>query len=186
VTASGCSLGNLKDEDLVLLALDTGAFQGARKPSIEAELHRRIYLARPDAGAILHAQPPHATIIACAALIPEINLIPESIACLGKPCRIPYEHPGSGELAGRVSAASRESEILILENHGILCFGRDLEEAVTRAETLEFLSRLQIEARAASLPLRPLDQEQAQGLLRHLRSLGAYGKKGEPGHAQGE
>lgn len=180
ITASGSSLGYLTSDDIVVFRMDTGEARGTRKPSIEAEMHRRIYLVRSDVGAVFHAQPLYATIIACTAEPIDINLIPESIAYLTRPARIPYSHPGSEELAARTAEAAMDTNIVILENHGLVSLGGDLEEAIINAETFEFFCRIYLGARSACLSLRWLKEDQAKDFIAHLEKMGTYGREKRP------
>ena len=59
-------LDRLGSKDLVRCSLATGDWEGDVEPSTETPMHRSIYLAQPQAQAILHSSPFYATLVACA------------------------------------------------------------------------------------------------------------------------
>jgi L-fuculose-phosphate aldolase len=109
-------------------------------------------------------------LVACT---PQIELkrgiIPESIAYLKKIEKVPYYHPGSSELAKEAARRSLKGDVLLLENHGVLCVGTSLKEVVKKAETLEFLARLTITARQSKVKLKALPKEIVLDLEQTLR-----------------
>jgi ribulose-5-phosphate 4-epimerase/fuculose-1-phosphate aldolase len=62
ISASGSTLGCLVADDLATVRISDGARLLGPKPSMETELHRRIYRARPEVRAILHGQSRAATL----------------------------------------------------------------------------------------------------------------------------
>jgi len=55
---------------------------------------------------------------------------------------IPYFRPGSRALADAVEAAAASHNSMLLRNHGLICAGSSLSEAIDRAEELEQTARL--------------------------------------------
>ena len=64
ITPTGRSGEDCRPEEMSLMAMD-GSWQGICAPSSEWRIHRDLYAARPEAGAILHAHSPFATALAC-------------------------------------------------------------------------------------------------------------------------
>ena len=64
ITPSGLPAERSRPEDMAVVGTD-GNWHGLFAPSSEWQLHRDIYAAFPDAGAILHAHAPFATALAC-------------------------------------------------------------------------------------------------------------------------
>ena len=54
ITPSGMDYSALVPEDLVLLDHEGKVVEGARKPSIEKEMHMKIYQLRKDINAVIH------------------------------------------------------------------------------------------------------------------------------------
>src|SRR5438128_1341899 len=64
VTPTAVGYEDMEAGDVVAVGWD-GAVRGARSPSSEWRLHRDIYQAHPEAGAIVHAHAMFATTLAC-------------------------------------------------------------------------------------------------------------------------
>lgn len=158
ISATGSNLGLLSDRDIVLCRIGEDTWQGMRHPSIEREMHRGIYQVNELAAAIIHSQPFYATLIACSDITIDTDLIPEAMAYLGKVSRVPYHHAGSKELARSVAERSRSSQVLLLENHGVVCWGASIDEVILNTETLEFLCRLVVTAGASGWKLKHLGE----------------------------
>lgn len=160
ISASGTDLGALTAADLVACRVSSAAYEGSI-PSRETGLHRAIYRSQPGVQAVVHASPFYSSLVACCHVPLRTDLFPEAMAYLQHVAWVPYCHPGSQALAEAVAAQARESDVLILENHGAVALGQSLEEVVLRLETLEFLSRMEVTARASGLTLRYLGEKVA-------------------------
>jgi ribulose-5-phosphate 4-epimerase/fuculose-1-phosphate aldolase len=55
---------------------------------------------------------------------------------------VPYCRPGSAELAGAIGEAAVRHDVILLRNHGLVCLGSTMEEAVDRTEEFEETARL--------------------------------------------
>lgn len=161
ITASGSRLDALAPEDFVDCPVEEvaggeHALTSGRRPSKELPLHRAVYRARPDAQAVLHGAPFHATLAACSDLEIPDGLFVESLYYLERVARVPYHHPGSRALGEAVGAQARSSNVLLLENHGVVVFDESLGEALQALQVLELACRMVLGARAAGLELRTL------------------------------
>lgn len=172
ITAGGTDLGKLDKWSIIRCRVDDGSWDGPRKPSMETELHRGIYQACPQANAVIHSQPPYSTLAACTDLAIRTDFLPEAMAYLGKIERVPYFHAGSMELAQATARQARNSNVLILENHGIVCWERTLDQALLLTRTLEFCCELIITAGSSGLDLHYLGEDTMEDFHRHLRSIG--------------
>jgi L-fuculose-phosphate aldolase len=138
ITPTGLPYATLAVDDIPWLALD-GSHQGRRKPSSEWRLHRDLYAARPETGAVLHAHSPFAVSLACLRRdIPPFHYMiarfgGDSIRCAD------YALFGTAELSAAALAAMAERKGCLLANHGLLVAGRDLAEALALAGELEEL-----------------------------------------------
>ncbi len=172
ISAGGTNLGSLQMEDIIRCEIDKEAYQGNGTPSMETGLHRAIYQACNKSEAIIHSQPVYSTIAACSDMPIQTDFLPEAMAYLENVVRIPYHHAGSQELAQATSEQSPNSQILILNNHGIVCWGHSLDEALLLTQTLEFCCRLSITAPSAGLNLNYLGNDTIKSFRRHLKSIG--------------
>ena len=153
-------------DELGLVDCDAaGKPTGGKKVFGEIGLHVTIYQRRPDVGAVVHAHPPHATAIACAAGNPiEQPFIAEAMVSLG-PAIPKVALAAPGEPAARALAPWCELvDAALLENHGVLAWGADVEQALLRLELVEHLARIAILA-APLGGVRPLPPELHAPLL---------------------
>jgi L-ribulose-5-phosphate 4-epimerase len=148
ITPSGIPYPELREDMIALVDLETGEWTGNLKPSGERELHRRIYLARPDVRAIVHTHQNAAS--ACAAARVAVPSAWGSTPCA------PYALPGTSKLAAATTAALAAGPAVLLANHGALTVATDLDKAFDVALVLEkaagdFLSQKS----GGALPARP-------------------------------
>jgi ribulose-5-phosphate 4-epimerase/fuculose-1-phosphate aldolase len=148
ITPSGIPYPDLRADMIALVDLATGEWSGPLKPSGERELHRLIYLARPDVGAIVHTHQNAASACASARVA-----VPSPWG--STPCA-PYALPGTGKLAKATTAALGSGPAVLLANHGALTVGASMDEAFVAALELESAAAdlLAREAKAP-LPARP-------------------------------
>jgi L-fuculose-phosphate aldolase len=138
ITPTGMDYDTLTPDDIVFVNSD-GSSTGMRQPSSEWRFHHDIYLARPEAGAVLHAHSPFATSLAC--LRREIPPFHYMIARFGGStirCA-DYATFGTQALSDHALDAMRDRSACLLANHGMLVFGRDLKQAFDFGIELEAL-----------------------------------------------
>ncbi len=140
IKPSGVRYADIRPEDLVLVDWEGNPISGARPPSIEHHMHRLVYLARPDATAIVHSHSLYATTLSASKLRCGIPATLGEIAhYLSGPIRLAeYGSHGSMELAQSVvRCLGKETRGVLLKNHGALVVGRDLAQALDFAELIE-------------------------------------------------
>ena len=172
ITGAGSNLGSLRDKDLVFCRIDQDVCEGTFSPSMEVTLHRRIYQSCEGAAAIIHSQPFYSTLVACSDMPVRVDILPETMAYLGKVARVPYHHAGSRELAEATAARAHTSQVLLLENHGVVCWGSSLDETFLKTEALEFLCRMMVVSSAGGIGLNYLGDAAMEDFLVHLQRLG--------------
>jgi L-fuculose-phosphate aldolase len=124
-----------------------GKAMGSGKAFGEIGLHLAIYARRPDVNAVIHAHPPNATAIACAAQNPiERPFIAEAVVSLGPVIpKIEYALPGESAVAALAPWAELVDAAL-LGNHGVIAWGADCEQALLRLELVEHLATIALAA----------------------------------------
>ncbi len=144
VTPSLFDKGRLSGDQVGIITLSGENLTPELTPSMEISMHLAVYKQRPDVRAVVHAHPTWAT--AFTAMEKEINtrLIAESWAILGIPLRAPYALQGTPQLAENVAQAARESDVILISNHGIVTTGTSLLQAYDRMEVLEEAARMTI------------------------------------------
>jgi L-fuculose-phosphate aldolase len=146
VTPSGKCKGRLGTEDLLVTDLTGEVISGAGRPSSEMQMHLLYYRSRPDVRAICHAHPPTATGFAAAGRALEEPVLPEVIVGLGKIPLASYGTPGTWELCAGLEPLVHEYDAILLENHGVVTCGPDIEAAYQRMETVEQFARVMLTA----------------------------------------
>lgn len=131
------SKGFMKMEDICLVDLDGNQKAGWRMRTSEAMTHFGIMKRQPKAKACVHAHPPHGTAFAVAGIEPPTCLIPEAEIFLGKIGLAPYQTPGSTENADTVGEMGIKHQAVLMENHGVICWGKDVEDAYWKMENVE-------------------------------------------------
>jgi L-fuculose-phosphate aldolase len=140
IKPSSVRYADIRPEDLVLVDWEGHPISGSRPPSIEHNMHRLVYLARPDATAIVHSHSLYATTLSASKLHCGIPATLGEIAhYLGGPILLAeYGAPGSMDLAQNVvRCLGKETHGVLLKNHGALAVGRDLAQALEFAELIE-------------------------------------------------
>lgn len=140
VTPSGVPYSRLGDEELCAVDLDGRRTAGSLSPTSELPMHLAVYRGT-GARAIVHTHAVHAT--AVSTLVRELPAVHYMTAALGGPVRVaPYATYGSAELAESALAALADRNACLLQNHGTIAFGDDLEQAYDRTAQLEWMCRL--------------------------------------------
>ena len=170
ISASGAQIGCLGLDTVAIVSLADGKGLAGPKPSMETELHRRAYLARPTVGAVLHCQSPAATLFACDPLAPQnLDFIPEIPAYVRKFAQVPYAAPGSNELAHSVTTALADPDVTVVQmrNHGQVIIGSSWENAVRRGVFFEMACWMALQGRV----LQPIPEADAAHLRTYARDV---------------
>ena len=141
-TPTGHSKGFLKPEDIVTLDMDGNQVGGEKKPTMETRVHLEIYRQRTDIGAVIHAHPPYATIMAVVNKPLPRCVLPEVELYLGEIPLVEYATPGTQKLADVVKPFLRDFSAFLLASHGALTIGKDLEDAYFKMEIVEEFCRV--------------------------------------------
>lgn len=146
VTPSAVDKGSLKRDDIMLVKA-SGEIIGKHTPSSEYPFHKAIFDVRPDIRAIVHAHPPALVSFSIVRQFPDPSVIPQAKKVCGEIGYAPYELPGSDALGASIAAEFEKGyNSVIMENHGTVVGGSNLQEAFERFETFEFSARTIINA----------------------------------------
>lgn len=159
ITPSGIDKGNLTRADMIQVKPD-GTLIGIHKPSVELPFHKEIYRVRPDLRAIVHAHPPTLVAFSLARKLPNTHLIPTASEVCGEVTMAKYDVPGSEQLGKNIAEEfAKGYNSVLLENHGVVCGGKDLFSAFMSFETLDTCGRLEIDAAKLGKPRLLTDEE---------------------------
>ena len=146
ITPTGSNLGYIEPEDPVIITMDGKIWDNGRAPSSEYGMHLGIYKNRWDIGAICHAHPIAATACATAGIPLDQPVLPEIISTFGTIPIVEYGAPGTPELFDKMVGLVESHDAFLLESHGVVTLGIDLNEAFNRLEMVERCARIIITA----------------------------------------
>jgi len=116
VSPSGLAYETLRAEDVSLVTAD-GLLAEGPTPSVELPMHVAVLAARPDVGGVVHTHSPRAT--------------------ANPPVPVAVGVSGTAELGVAVVKAAGDGLAVVIQDHGPVCFGTDLADALARAFELE-------------------------------------------------
>jgi len=141
ITPTGVPLSLVTEENVAIVGMDGSRLLGG-DPSSELYLHLGIYKVRKDIKSIVHTHSPYATAFAFSDKrlkgLEGFNGVEEDSMV-----EVAYHKPGSLELARECAEKIKEGKILILKNHGVVCCGSNLREAIQLAEFIEQSAKTQ-------------------------------------------
>jgi len=128
--------------------------EGCLPPSIEMGMHAAVYEKRPEISGVIHTHQDFASIFSIINQ-PIPALFDEIVLSLGEITDIvPYALSGTDELAKNVSLKlGNHCHSYILQNHGALVLGVDIETTLKNTEMLEKSAKVYYYALTTGKPL---------------------------------
>lgn len=159
VTPSNYDYLKMTAADVCILDFGLKPLEGELKPSVEAAMHGAIYQVRGDVQVIIHTHQVYASALTLIkAPIPA--LFDEQARFLGRSVEIiPYAPSGTGMLKNTIAKhVKNQNNAFMLQNHGALVFGTDMERAIHNVEILEkcalaYLLAICSERKISKIPL---------------------------------
>lgn len=176
LTPSRVDYKDLTPADMVIIDLEGNKVEGDRNPTSEMQVHRLIYVNRPDVGAVVHCHPVYASAM-CAATHGIPPIFEELSQMIGGEIPITKEYVNAGQhlRLGEVTVeALGDKNAVLIRNHAPVCCGRDLKEALTCAQVTEKAAKCYLALKGGmEITTIPDDLVEAE---RH-RFLYSYGKE---------
>jgi L-fuculose-phosphate aldolase len=141
ITPSGIPYEKLSEEQIVFVD-QNGTSEAGKVPSSEWRFHLGALQARPEMHAVVHTHALHAT--AVSILNREIPAIHYTIAFAQAhsiPC-VPYATYGTETLTQYVIAGIQKSKAILLQHHGMIAVGANLDKALHLAHEVEVLAKM--------------------------------------------
>jgi len=144
IKPSAMDYNEINLEDIIVVNREGEVIEGVRKPSVEMPMHLSIYNARKDVRAIVHYHPVYSSVLAVTGFsLPGIcedfvQVVGEKVLCAK------YALPGSDELAENAVASLGNRNAVFLLNHGTLCVGKDMKEAIKVCYVVEKTAHIYI------------------------------------------
>jgi L-fuculose-phosphate aldolase len=166
------SKADVTPEDLCLVDLEGKQLAGNLPRTSEVFLHLEIYKSVPEAKAVVHCHPPHATAFAITGRVPPTAIIPEFDVFVGSVAYSPYETPGTKKFAETVIPFVRTHNTTLLGNHGIVCWADTPTHAEWYAENLETYCWTLLISSQLGVPYLKIPPEKQKDLLAIKKRLG--------------
>jgi L-fuculose-phosphate aldolase len=170
VTPAGALKGFMRPEEMVVTDLAGRPLQDGR-PSTEILMHVAVLQERQDASAVVHAHPPYTVAFSLAGMPLTRCVIPEIVVTIGAVPTVPYATPGTPELPESIRGPIRQSDVLLLERHGIVTVADELWNAFRLLDMVEHSARI-IHLAIQLGGARVLDREQVEKLMQSRYDLG--------------
>ncbi len=171
-TPSLVSKFDLTPEDICLTDIEGHQLAGSKPRSSELLLHLEIYKAVPEAKAVVHCHPPHATAYAITGCLPPNLIIPEFEVIVGNVAVAPYETPGTKAFAETVLPYVKNHNTMLLANHGIVCWADTVTRAEWCAEVLDTYCWTLMLAAQLGAPILRISEERGADLRALRKKLG--------------
>ena len=179
ITASGRNYMTLTPEEIVEINIDDLSYEGSVLPSSELKVHREIYRIRQDAGFVIHTHQNNASAVAAMGLR-EISF-DRDYPCIGnRVLCAEYGLPGTDKLCRNTAkaVAASEGRAVIMSNHGVVCWGKDYDEAFQAARSLEeacgrFLEDIGVDAGSFSGCAKGRESGNVQSIADHAKGSAA-------------
>ncbi len=141
ITPSGKGYENLREDELVKVAIKDCSYDGDIKPSSEKGIHASVYQMRSDVNFIIHTHQYYASAISADRRDTSFS-----------PC-VDYAISGTKNLRKNVKENIKQNplaSVFLLSNHGTLVLGKSYEESFKLAEELELKSEELVNKRVPS------------------------------------
>jgi L-fuculose-phosphate aldolase len=159
VTPSGIAYERLSPDTIVVVDIDTLAFQGNVKPSSEKGIHADAYRGNPEVNFVIHTHQSYATALSVAGFSALDPSEEEKELLGGDIRRAKYGLPGTKRLRNHTAKAlAGGGSVILMERHGALLTGPDRDTAFRRAVLLEEICR-----RSAKPPRKAVNSPAANG-----------------------
>ncbi|MEZ5856725.1 MAG: class II aldolase/adducin family protein [Hyphomicrobiaceae bacterium] len=171
ITPSGLAYDTLTVEDIVVVGWDGSPAAGQRKPSSEWRFHLDTYLARPDAGALVHTHSMHATVLACAHKpIPAFHYMVAIAGGRSIPL-VPYATFGTKALSTHVVKGLQSVNACLMANHGLIVVGPSCPKALELAAEIEVLAEQYVKVLSLGKP-HLLDDDEMDRVIALFKGYG--------------
>lgn len=165
VTPSGRAYETLTPEQIVVVNIADGTYEGDIKPSGEKGIHLDAYRLHPDVNFVIHTHQAEASAISVLEKNMEISeknrkLLGDTVPCAK------YAMCCTPKLQKNVEKVTRkypEAKAILLKYHGTLCMGATFEEAFAVAECLEAECEKQYKKSVTGFALKRLNPDEMRG-----------------------
>jgi L-fuculose-phosphate aldolase len=162
---------DLTIDDICVLEMDLKNTTATEPSKIEDAMHVNVYHRRPEVTAVTHTHSVYASVFSVLnkpipALFDEITYEIGPVVDV-----VPYCMWGSTMMIESISnKLNNKSFCYILQNHGALCLGSNMEQALKNSELLERVAQIYYHALTTGLEITRLPESSVQHLI-EMRKL---------------
>jgi len=142
ITRSGVCKGEVTEKDIAEIDLDGRLLSKNVKISTEHKIHLFAYQKRKEVNAVVHCHPTYATAFALIGKGLDKHFLPEVFLTLGKIPVCKYATPSTEQVPKSLQPYIKYSWAMLLQNHGAITLGKNLDDAYFKMEKLEHAAKI--------------------------------------------
>ncbi len=173
VTPTAMDYDTMVTDDIVAVDLSGSIVEGKRKPTSDLKAILYIMNHMPEVNALIHTHQPSA--VALSLVADELPVISTTMLeeVKGKVNVAPFTISSDEGMGVETCRYASESLCVILKNHGVMAYGKSLDQALCAALYLEESCEIYLKALASGLPMIVLSEEQ---IKEESKIRGYYGQ----------
>ena len=152
ITRSGICKGYITEKDILEFDFNGKHLKGEGKITTEFKLHLYAYSKRKEVNAVVHCHPVYATAFSLLGEELVKHFFPEVILTLGKVHLCRYATPSTKDLPLSLDPYIDYGWAFLLQNHGAITLGKNLDDAYYKMEKLEHSAETIFKARQLGTP----------------------------------
>ena len=162
VTPSAMSYDTMTIDDIVAVDLDGNVVEGKRRPTSDLKAILYILKNMPNINAVIHTHQPKAT--AFSLVEDKLPVITTTMVdeIKGEVNVAPFTISSDEGMGIETVKYANNSLCVILKNHGIMAYGKSLEQALSAAVYLEETCDIYLSAFVTGKKIVPLTKEQIE------------------------
>ncbi|TDT50343.1 class II aldolase/adducin family protein [Fonticella tunisiensis] len=166
ITPSGAKRDDLDANSIIVVNIDGEIIENKTnyKPSSELQMHLMAYKNREDINGVCHTHSLFATVF---AVIP-MEIKPIVFEAMAYGVHVPvakYERPGTKELAESIVEPLKISDACLLEKHGVLTVGNNLEDAYLKMQYVEDVAKIYYHALILDKKIQEIPQREFDKII---------------------
>jgi len=162
ITPGSVDYSGMTADDIIVLDLHGKVIDGIHGPSSEWRMHAEIYKSFPHVKAVVHTHSPYATSFSVLGeAVPVI--LNEMIPFIGGDLPVSaFACPGTAEVGMNAVESLKGRCACLMQNHGVLAVGKDLQKAYFNAIYAEDAAKIYHMAKSIGTPMVLTDEQQEQ------------------------
>ncbi len=169
ITRSGICKGDVTEKDIVEIDLNGKVLTGKQKISTEHKIHLYAYKKRKEVNSVVHCHPTYATAFALLGEGLEKHYLPEVFLTFGRVPLCKYATPSTDGVHKSLDPYINFSWAMLLQNHGAVTLGKNLDDAYYKMEKLEHAAKIIFLAKSIGKP-KELSKKNIKEILKISKS----------------